>query len=81
MTTQQETDRLRAELCKYLTKVPPSVNNGSHNMTVAFKKHLAEAKKTAGNQRSTPTQLASALNSMRLYWTQPSQPASASAGS
>lgn len=67
---QQQADRLRAELVTYLNRVPPSVNSGSFNRAVAFKKHLAEGRKTAGNQRATSSQLSSALNNLRSYWTQ-----------
>ena len=64
-TTPKE--RMRQRLKVYLTKIPSSVNSGSHQAAVRFKEWAAKANKAIRNKTVSDFQLQTLINEYEAY--------------
>lgn len=53
----------------YLTHVPPNVNDGSFDLSVRFKKDVADSRRVYNKRNVTLSELNSAINKLHSYWT------------
>ena len=58
----------KERLAGYMTHVPPSVNQGSYNLSVDFKASVAAARKVLAKRGATTGDLAAAIRSLHRYW-------------
>ena len=70
MTTEADRDRARLDtlLGEYLVRVPPRVNAGSYDLSVAFKAAIVAAKKTRAKRGVRVGELQSAVNNLHRFW-------------
>lgn len=64
-----ERPELRKLLLEYCDRVPPSVNNGSHDLSVRFKAEVRSSRTLAKKPGATVGELRSAINLLHRYWT------------
>ena len=63
-----EIERLRQQIKRMLSRVPSSVNAGSYDKSIAFKKTAAAAAKEADKSRPSLAGIRSAHNSLAIYY-------------
>ena len=68
MDTQQQIEYYRGRIKELLRRVPASVNNGSYDNAVAFKKLAAQAFKVANAPRAKLDALMSTHNQLSQYY-------------
>lgn len=68
MEAEQEIQRLKALISSMIKRVPPSVNGGSYDNAVAFKKHVMVARKEVEKQRPDVVKLRAAHNVLAGYY-------------
>lgn len=68
MDTKQQTDYYRAQIKEMLRRVPDSVNAGSYDNAVAFKKLAAQACKVANASNPKLPVLISTHNQLNTYY-------------
>ncbi len=68
MDAEQEIQRLKNEINCMIRRVPPSVNGGSYDNAVAFKKHVVVARKEVEKQRPDVIKLRAAFNVLAGYY-------------
>ena len=68
MDTQTQTEYYRGRIKEMLRRVPASVNNGSYDNAVAFKKLAAQACKAAAAPRAKLEALMSVHNQLNAYY-------------
>lgn len=68
MDTQQQIEYYRGRIKEMLRRVPASVNNGSYDNAVAFKKTVAQALKVANAPRAKLDALMATHNQLNAYY-------------
>lgn len=68
MDTKQQIDYYTGRIREMLRRVPDTVNNGSYDTTVAFKKLVAQANKVLGNSRPKLEALVQVHNQLSSYY-------------
>ena len=68
MDTQQQVEYYRGRIKEMLRRVPPSVNRGSYDHAVAFKKLAAKADKAVNAPRAKLEVLVDIHNQLNSYY-------------
>lgn len=68
MEAAQEIEYIKKSIGLLLARVPPSVNGGSHDTAVAFKKAAVDAQKEAAKSRPNLIKLKQAHNMLAAFY-------------
>ncbi len=68
MDTKQQIDYYTGRIKEMLRRVPNSVNAGSYETAVAFKKQVAEAQKVISNSRPKLERIVQVHNQLSSYY-------------
>jgi hypothetical protein len=64
----KERERLKRLLRDQLVRVPPSVNGGSYDYSVQFKKDVISMRKLMAKRGVSNSELRGGINTMKRYW-------------
>ncbi len=68
MTEDEELQKLRETLRSYLQRVPPRVNAGSYDLSVAFKAAVQEGNKIIAKRGAKLSEMRAAIGRIQGYW-------------